>query len=360
VKPFLSDHRVENLKLQVYQRGCVIGIVITALAFILSGRDPIPYPLETAMTVVTGLFCLASLVFFRLRGLRYLAFFEWFAILTISIFFTLEFYRATLLATEQFNLRSSVFIWMPLVYIFTFLVLPNKPAFWVSLSFLGGLVVIGIISAFAKHVSWTDASHNLLLVQIYGSNLIYITLLHSIALLRDRYGEVERHSAQMTTLAMVDDLSGLANRRKLDQLLGMFVEQAHVRGRPFSIVMLDIDNFKQINDQFGHDRGDLVLKRVAEILMSNVREADQLGRWGGDEFLVCSPDTNEKQVQMLCRRLSEAVARSRFQSIARVTISFGAATLMPQESHSDLWKRADVSLLNSKREKTQSVSERGL
>src|SRR5574340_402292 len=130
MKPLHIDRRVEYVKFTVYQRGVVLGVLITAAALLLMQDNALMYPLEAGITGGMGLFCLVSLILFRTVGMRYVSVFEWLAIAAASLFFMVEFWRATLLQTEWFNLQSSIFLWMPLIYIFTFLVLPNRFALW--------------------------------------------------------------------------------------------------------------------------------------------------------------------------------------------------------------------------------------
>ncbi len=140
------------------------------------------------------------------------------------------------------------------------------------------------------------------------------------------YMTVERAERLNFELAMKDMLTGLANRRAItDQLLNT-VARAQRQGQYLSVVMLDIDHFKQVNDSYGHQAGDMVLRGVAQTLQSRLRAQDQIGRFGGEEFLVILPDTNLEGAQTLAEALRTAVEATPTQwgahSIA-VTISIG-------------------------------------
>lgn len=140
------------------------------------------------------------------------------------------------------------------------------------------------------------------------------------------YMTVERAERLNFELAMKDMLTGMANRRAItDQLLNT-VARAQRQGQYLSVLMLDIDHFKQVNDGYGHQAGDMVLRGVAQILQSRLRAQDQIGRFGGEEFLVILPDTSLEGAQTLAEALRQAVEATPTQwgahSIA-VTISIG-------------------------------------
>lgn len=176
--------------------------------------------------------------------------------------------------------------------------------------------------------------------------------LHLIANLKDRYGQAESHSQLMTSLAMLDPLTGIHNRRKIDDMLDLFIEQSERTGEPFSLIMLDVDRFKGINDTHGHDVGDYVLKRVVELIRANIRDRDCFGRWGGDEFIILYPATEADVVLHLARRLEGIVGGSPFETVGQVSFRFGTATYAPGDTAEQLWKRADALLLATKRKKS--------
>lgn len=242
-------------------------------------------------------------------------------------------------------------LWIPLLYILSFLIFRSRRALLLSVVYLISIFGMGVaysILNFGRVIDWNNVSF---LVQIYASNVLYLTMLYIIALLKDRYGEAERRSVQMTRLAMIDDLTGVNNRRKITNQLNTLFEDCRDRGIPLSILMLDVDDLKIINDTFGHPAGDYVLRRVAEVLRLSVREADQIGRLSGDEFLIISPSTTEEQVKRLAKRLTSAIRKADFANVGRVQVSLGTATCRQDDTVERLSKRADEALYAAKREK---------
>ncbi|MBO0129471.1 PleD family two-component system response regulator [Agrobacterium burrii] len=172
---------------------------------------------------------------------------------------------------------------------------------------------------------------------------------------RKRYNEHLRLNLQHTMeLAIVDALTGLNNRRYLDNHLKILFDRAAVRGRPISICMTDIDRFKLVNDTYGHDVGDEVLREFAARIRSTVRGADLACRYGGEEFVVVMPDTPMELAASVAERLRAIVEDKPFyvRSIDRelsITASLGIATSsgafgMPDE----LLKQADRALYEAK------------
>ncbi|TGD95901.1 GGDEF domain-containing protein [Methylobacterium nonmethylotrophicum] len=162
------------------------------------------------------------------------------------------------------------------------------------------------------------------------------------ATLQDRIAERTR---DLEALARTDLLTGLANRRKLDEALA----EATGQGGTLSLILGDIDNFKSVNDRYGHTIGDQVLVAVAALLRDAVRPADILGRWGGEEFMVLCPGTDLVGATSLAERLRQRVEATALPEVDSRTCSFGVATLAPGESTDCLVARADAALYRCKR-----------
>jgi two-component system cell cycle response regulator len=169
-----------------------------------------------------------------------------------------------------------------------------------------------------------------------------------------RYAEELRSHVQAAMeLAVVDPLTGLNNRRYLESHLVSLLDQAARTGRPLSAMIVDIDHFKRVNDSFGHDCGDEVLKIFAARVKRAVRGADLMCRFGGEEFVVVMPDTKLSIARIVGERIREAVASAPFsiEQGARaipVTVSIGVAASGLGDTPDALFKRADRALYLSK------------
>ena len=172
-----------------------------------------------------------------------------------------------------------------------------------------------------------------------------------------RYTERLRDSFQMSIeMAITDALTGLFNRRYMENHLATLIEQATARGKPLSALMLDIDYFKAINDTHGHDAGDDVLRDFALRIKRSIRGIDLACRYGGEEFVIVMPETDMAVAAMVAERLRRRIAADPF-AIAQgtrhipVTISIGIAGLRGKEdSAANLLKRADEALYRAKRD----------
>jgi len=173
---------------------------------------------------------------------------------------------------------------------------------------------------------------------------------------RKRYNDHLRVSVTKTIeMAVTDGLTGLHNRRYLDSHLQTLFDRAMARRRPLSVMMTDLDRFKSVNDTYGHDAGDEVLREFARRLRQNIRGIDLACRYGGEEFVVVMPDTEGHIAEKVAERIRAEIAREPFPIGADgktldVTISIGVSALKRgADSVTDLLKRADVALYEAKK-----------
>ncbi len=172
---------------------------------------------------------------------------------------------------------------------------------------------------------------------------------------RWRYTQSLRQSVQESIeLAVTDPLTGLHNRRYLETHLSTLVEKIGNRGRALTLLALDIDHFKSVNDTHGHDVGDRVLQEFAVRIQSEVRGLDLVARTGGEEFIVVLPNTNIIQAEVIAERIRESVVRRHFELGEEVpslpiTVSIGVSALDdPEDEPDDILKRADLALYDAK------------
>ncbi len=173
---------------------------------------------------------------------------------------------------------------------------------------------------------------------------------------RKRHSDLLRMRLEESVeFAITDALTGLHNRRYMEGHLRTLVDESVATGRPLSIMLVDIDLFKRINDTYGHDAGDNVLREFSGRFKRNTRGIDLACRFGGEEFVVIMPDTDIERARQVAERLRACVAAEPFQVDARnhisVTASVGLATLaLPDDTPETIFKRADKALYAAKRD----------
>lgn len=160
--------------------------------------------------------------------------------------------------------------------------------------------------------------------------------------------ELDDKNRALEVLLQTDRLTQLHNRHKLDEAFQIEVQRARRYGTQFSVIILDVDSFKTVNDTFGHLVGDSVLVQVADTLSANVREMDLVGRWGGEEFLLLCPETGLDVAAELANRLRAVLAGTPLPPVDRVTASFGVAAYHPGDDVTSLLRRADDALYRAK------------
>lgn len=159
----------------------------------------------------------------------------------------------------------------------------------------------------------------------------------------------------MERIATVDKLTGIYNRHKFEELFTLEAERSRRFSLPLSLILIDIDHFKSVNDTYGHDIGDDVLKRLTKIVQDTIRQIDIFARWGGEEFLVLSPNTDLENIQVLAEKLRLAVSEAEFPQVAHITISQGVSTFGKNDTFSELFKRADQGLYYAKEDGRNQV-----
>lgn len=194
------------------------------------------------------------------------------------------------------------------------------------------------------NIDWMDSWYKQLLVYTIITFLLWamggLILRHHI--------ETVKQKKELEKISITDNLTGLYNRHKLNAILKREFHRAERINYPFGIVILDVDLFKNINDTYGHNVGDLVLKEISLLLKRNIRVSDTLGRWGGEEFLIIVPEGNRYKGQLLAKKLREKIEKYSFTTVKNITASFGVAKYKKGDSIDTLIKRADDALYKAK------------
>jgi len=151
-------------------------------------------------------------------------------------------------------------------------------------------------------------------------------------------------------LAITDSLTGVFNRSQLSNVLTQEIGRAKRYNSSFGFMVIDVDYFKSINDEFGHSTGDQALRHVADVLAGSIRENDILIRWGGEEFVVIALEVDEAALIALSDKLREEVAVENFDQLGTITVSIGATLFKENDTQNSLFSRTDSALYSAKQQ----------
>ncbi|WP_165916401.1 GGDEF domain-containing protein [Marinisporobacter balticus] len=166
--------------------------------------------------------------------------------------------------------------------------------------------------------------------------------------LKAKTEQIQKMNEKLTEFSIKDGLTNIYNRRKLNEVLKYEYNRAKNDNKGLSVMLLDLDRFKSVNDTYGHNVGDKVLIEIADLLKRNVRNRDTVGRWGGEEFLIICPETNINQALDLSEKLRKRIEKHKFQEINCRTSSFGVSIYKKGDAIEDIIKRADEGLYKAK------------
>jgi diguanylate cyclase (GGDEF)-like protein len=222
--------------------------------------------------------------------------------------------------------------------------MPNK---WSNMLIVSGAGVAGFLCAslfFGKNI---DAGH-ILAGNIY---LVVISALCAIFALHYRSYQYREYVSKAELLRdyTTDPLTGIGNRVKLEEEATKWLDRAERYGLPLSLVVIDVDNMKEINDTYGHIVGDTTLYDVAQVMRAQLRKDDVCVRWGGDEFVLLLPYTGVLEARKLMERVQTAISSHAFKPSTRLTCSFGIAPMQAGQNLDTLIEQADQSMYEAKR-----------
>ena len=210
-------------------------------------------------------------------------------------------------------------------------------------------------------VVWRDASEKWALVkanlkQNIGFSLVALLFVETALIFGWRLSHrhlntvIQKQTCTLRELTRRDVLTGLLNRRALEEYLKEEMSRFARIGSPFSVVMLDVDHFKNVNDTYGHNAGDDVLVKLGAVVLKIIRLTDRFGRWGGEEFILLLPQTQSEDASVLAERIRKQVAKTKYDNSDPVTVSLGVAEYKPDESLAMFLRRADDALYRAKEE----------
>jgi diguanylate cyclase (GGDEF)-like protein len=160
--------------------------------------------------------------------------------------------------------------------------------------------------------------------------------------------ELKRLNVQLEGQATTDPLTGIWNRRKFSEQLHAEIQESNRYGMPLALIFFDVDHFKKVNDTYGHDTGDLVLKEISRVVSETIRHTDIFARFGGEEFVILVHNNDVRTGRDLAEKIRSVVSHHIFPLVGRVTCSVGVAQFYPDDSPEALIQRADTAMYAAK------------
>ncbi len=256
---------------------------------------------------------------------------------------------------------SVVMIWAIFAPLAALFFLDLRAATRWMLAFLGLLVLSAAFDlTFAAHArSMPDGLNTLFYLMNLGFSLVLISIM-LYYFIKDResaYAKLQKSEKHIREMMLTDPLTGVANRRHLDDRLAMEMSRQVRYSQPLSVILTDIDWFKRVNDTHGHAVGDTVLKAFAQHLGHSLRTSDFVARYGGEEFVLLLPNTSPDEAVALAERMREATKHLQFGvPELHLTASFGVATALPADSMAEVLSRADEAMYQAKSNGRDRVS----
>lgn len=331
-----------------YRLALPFGVIITILYVI------------TATEVNTSRFyfgigmgiTLTVLSIFTWWGIRFLNIIEWIFYFIVVTYFLVLTQLALNDAIGKGNLSpellsdqvNSLAMWLIVFMVAGFLTLRTGQSSWLILYIVVGLVLLGLNNIW--HLIFTGRLTSLYIFHWINplAGLLIATLL------------IQRMGVLQQKNASTDPLTGLLNRRTTYQILSREMERSRRYKKVFSIILLDVDHFKRINDTFGHLTGDDVLVSLSRLIENAIRHSDSLGRWGGEEFLLILPETQGDAAKTLAERVCKLIRESQFGKVEHLTASFGVSTYRSDWGLEELIHRVDMAMYQAKHKGRDQVS----
>lgn len=358
-EPRNTEIGLDRLKRRSYIIALLVASVAATFGYFLDATL-LPYPALrwifgpiTSAGAVFAAFIIGSerLPLARVEGVAYVAS-STVLVLRIAVAFLLLPTEGSVLA-----MMPNFSPWTGAVYIMAFAAFPTRRAVFMASALY--LVLLAIACAFVLHrglgaLSLQDIGG--LAQEFLVAHPFVISLLYFMAIVKEAFSRERTERVLLDRIAHTDELTGLANRRHVLGAAQKELDRIAREPRPFSVLMLDVDHFKRVNDTLGHATGDEVLAGIAETLKLVVRAGDEVGRFGGEEFLVLAYGADTPMAERAAERMREAIAERTQVGVPKVTASVGVATHVPGESLASLLARADAALYRAKNEGRNRVA----
>ncbi len=252
-------------------------------------------------------------------------------------------------AEQLLGLTGAQYWAMNLLMLFGFVMFDRQPGLRFGVAVLGVSLLLAVVALGLQRTAGTLTTQMVVyLVRVHVFMAMLLVVVYLVAGLREQLHRAIERVELLRTRALTDPLTGLANRYATEERLQAEAREALRRARPLAVALLDIDHFKQVNDELGHDVGDQVLSATARLLRTCLRGRDLAARWGGEEFLVVLPETSLEQARVIAERCRRTIAAGR-PGNRSLTVTVGVAQLQLDEEPGSLIRRADMALYEGKR-----------
>ena len=336
---------IAQLKTHVLRIVLISGVVAILLIWLNEGffqvmgsLDFITYPIFASSMLIFSLLLSWRRTYYRVISLITFSFFV--AYIFLYAFETLSIQDKQ---TRIYVVSSHLHV-ISLMYIIAFILFNKRRTLLITFLSLIPVAAIMIYQTILSLSGSSYASDAAFLINDFIFHAIQVTILIVSSQIKEQFAKIEAQAELLKEMASIDYLTGIANRRHMENIIAHSFTNA---SKDLSVIMLDIDHFKLVNDTHGHDIGDQVLISVAQQLHEHVRSTDTLGRWGGEEFIVVAPNTDTDQVARLAERLRLVLAQHTIAELT-LTASFGVSVYQNGDTPDSLVKRADKAMYRAK------------
>jgi len=339
---------LNNVKRRVYMAALAGGVVSVVLLWANSGLT------NPSMMVTFPMFALFSLgcIWALWRRTLPVLVIERIAFAGGAGFALIHLAHALYISEDLSGARTGVteisFLTLTALYVVATLVFDRSAALRISLALFGTSFVLVLAKVVVEIQAGLDTGEVSWVIRMNGFMAAIVAFSYASSYVKDEMLRQRIAAETMRQLAHTDQLTGVANRRRFYSDLRDEMEKARRYGRPLCVILFDLDHFKDINDSYGHERGDVVLREIVQAIEPVLRATDHLGRWGGEEFIIMTPETDLHQSHRLAERLRESIARHEIDTIPGITASFGIARYKADDTEQALIKRADEALYRAK------------
>ena len=327
------------------------------LATVIHYFDPTPRPLDQILPPINCLMNLGLFVYYWHHPTAQKTVFRiWLYTILASLAISAWYFVIKVVLFDQFQFSEELPPLAPallLIHATTSMFAEPKESFKIGLiSWL--LIALPILGYLMSHPSDLFTPRGIALFVMFGPAMLFsVVFLEFNKIMNQRIAKLTSEREAMAALAIHDPLTQVYNRRGIEKIL-----LNHSFDSNFSpgMILFDLDHFKEINDRYGHDIGDRVLREVAQLCQQRLRQTDLLARWGGEEFLIVIQDIQEDVLFGITDGLQQLIAQQAIGPVPKVTASFGVTKLTPRDTIQDDIKRADRAMYAAKRQGRNQVS----